>query len=155
MILWVNYRKLRSYVKKINSGQEFSEKSPAGDFLNMGIWQLTAHQIRRFLPYYISALLCLVALHYIQSELPYVAKEVAELIEQQKPYPNMWIFLLFCGGIIFFRTASRLLFFFPARVMERDMRVFLMSKVENAVPFRYDKIKKVRFFNVSIATLSK
>ena len=133
-------------LKKLIQGQEFSVESPVGDYLTMGIWQLTAHQIRRFFPYYISALLCLVALHYIQSELPYVAKEVAELIEQQKSYPNMWIFLLFCGGIIFFRTASRLLFFFPARVMERDMRVFLMNKVENTVPFRYDKIKKGQVF---------
>ena len=30
--------------------------------------------------------------------------------------------------------------------MERDMRVFLMSKVENTVPFRYDKIKKGQVF---------
>ena len=133
-------------LKKLIQGQEFSRKSPVKEYLNMGMWQLAGHQIRHFLSYYIAALLCLVALHYIQSELPYVAKEVAELIEQRKSYPNMWVFLLFCGGIIFFRTASRLLFFYPARVMERDMRVFLMRKIENSVPFRYDSIKKGQVF---------
>jgi ATP-binding cassette, subfamily B, multidrug efflux pump len=133
-------------LNKLISGQKFSSSSPIKNYLEMGIWQLTFHQIRHFFFYYVAALSCLVALHTIQSELPYVAKEVAELIEQKKPYPDMWVFALFCVGIIFFRTASRLLFFFPARVMERDMRVFLMGKVEDSVPFRYDSIKKGQIF---------
>lgn len=133
-------------LKKLVHGQDFSNESPVKEYLEMGIWELSGKQIKHFFFYYISAMLCLVALHLIQSELPYVAKEVAELIEQKKPYPDMWVFALFCAGIIFFRTASRLLFFFPARVMERDMRVFLMEKVENTVPFRYDSIKKGQIF---------
>lgn len=133
-------------LKKLINGQEFSPDSPIKKYLTMGIWRLAGNQIRHFAGYYILAMLCLVALHYIQSELPYVAKEVAELIEKKTPYPRMWIFPFFCLGIIFFRTASRLFFFFPARVMERDMRVFLMGKVENAVPFRYDSIKKGQIF---------
>lgn len=133
-------------LKKLIHGQDFSLNSPVKSYLEMGIWQLSGKQIKYFSFYYISAMLCLVALHMIQSELPYVAKEVAELIEQKKSYPDMWVFALFCIGIIFFRTASRLLFFFPARVMERDMRVFLMEKVENAIPFRYDSVKKGQIF---------
>lgn len=133
-------------IKKLVHGQEFSSDSPVRDYLKMGLWRLTGYQIRHFSFYYVAAMLCLIALHYIQSELPYVAKEVAELIEKRMTYPQMWIFPFFCVGIIFFRTTSRLLFFYPARVMERDMRVFLMGKVENTVPFRYDSIKKGQIF---------
>ena len=133
-------------LKKLINGQEFDSSSSVKDYLDLGIWQLSARQIKNFFPYYFAALMCLVALHLIQSELPFVAKEVAELIEKKKSYPNMWVFVLFCVGIIFFRTFSRLLFFYPARVMERDMRVFLISKIENCVPFRYDDIKKGDIF---------
>ena len=56
-------------LKKLVHGQDFSNESPVKEYLEMGIWELSGKQIKHFFFYYISAMLCLVALHLIQSEL--------------------------------------------------------------------------------------
>lgn len=99
--------------------------------------QLLWHQFIEFWPYYLGALFSLFMTHWIQSHLPFLAKELAESTsESLKNFPS-WKFFLFAIGIIVFRTGSRLLFFYPARILEKLLRIELLSSLENTSPARY------------------
>lgn len=91
----------------------------------------------KYLPYYLGAFIGLGVLHYIQSELPFLARELAQMADWKELSFSYTILIWFAVGIILFRTASRLLFFYPARMMQRDVRVELIQRLENTLPLRY------------------
>ncbi|MGB0454452.1 MAG: ABC transporter transmembrane domain-containing protein [Bacteriovoracaceae bacterium] len=90
--------------------------------------------------FYLLALVCLFMTHLIQSELPFLAKDIAGLVEGKVLETSTGFYVLLAVGIIIFRTGSRFLFFYPARVLQRDVRVELIEKLEKAPPFRYEKL---------------
>ncbi|MCR9204400.1 MAG: ABC transporter ATP-binding protein/permease, partial [Halobacteriovoraceae bacterium] len=51
-------------------------------------------------------------------------------------------------GIIVFRTSSRLLFFYPARVLQKNLRVELLEKLEAVSPTRYRHHSDGQLFQV-------
>jgi ABC-type multidrug transport system fused ATPase/permease subunit len=106
------------------------------------------YQFYEFWPYYIGAFFCLWATHTIQSYLPFKAKELADMVETGSQNIDTAIFFYFAIGIIVFRTASRLLFFYPARVQQKYFRVEMLSRLENATPLRYKDYSSGQLFQV-------
>lgn len=116
--------------------------------LQYSLKQLLIHQFIDFFPYYAGAFVCLYMTHWIQSHLPFLAKELADIVETGVDKINTWEFFLLAAGIIVFRTSSRLLFFYPARVLQKDLRVELLEKLEGATPLRYRKYSDGQLFQV-------
>ena len=104
------------------------------------------NQVKRFWGYYIGAILALFLTHLTSSYLPQLAKELAELVEKGTDSFNTSQFFWLALGIIIFRTSSRLLFFYPARVMEKDIRVDILYKLETSRPERYESFSSGQLF---------
>lgn len=115
--------------------------------LHLQLIKLLLDQFLEFFPYYLGAFLCLFLTHYIQSELPFMAKNLAENISKGLNYPIGKLFLL-AIGIIVFRTSSRLLFFYPARILQKLLRMEMVEKLESVSPFRYKDYSKGQIFQL-------
>lgn len=114
--------------------------------LDVTLFELLKNQFIEFFPWYIGAFLALYGLHYIQSELPFMAKELADFVTQEAHDFNTVKFAYLAVGIIFFRTSSRLLFFYPARVLQKYLRVEAIERLETANPIRYKKFSAGQLF---------
>ena len=67
-----------------------------------------------------------------------MAKQMAEMVEKSSSSPiGLSDFLWIAAGIILFRSLSRILMFYPARVKERDLRVQILGLLERVSPTRY------------------
>lgn len=124
------------YVSKVNLG------------LNKSLFIFVLMQIKRFWVLYIAAVLALFATHWTSSYLPQLAKELSELVETGTQNFNTSQFFWLALGIIIFRTSSRLLFFYPARVIEKDIRVDILNRLENSRPERYKEFPAGQLFQV-------
>jgi len=116
--------------------------------LQKGLRGLLKDQFKRFFLYYLAAAAALYFTHYMGSFLPFYAKELAEIIEKGTESIDTSIFFYLALGILVFRTSSRLLFFYPARVLERDMRVNILKRLEETNPYRYKKYSEGQLFQV-------
>lgn len=89
--------------------------------------------------YYLGAFLSLFFLHTFQSRIPLLAKELGDLVAEGKINEvSSSTFIYLAISIIVFRTSSRLLFFYPARIQQKILRVELLQKIESAHPSRYE-----------------
>ena len=141
--------------KKLFLGEGIPVDQRTGTKLDRGMWGMLAQQLLDFKYYYILGLICLFITHYIQSQLPVLAKEVAELIGKGEKFDRYTILLLFAVGIIVFRTLSRLFYFFPARVLERDFRLFLVKRMERSPPFRYHSMDSGDIFQTMFSDVEQ
>ncbi|MFZ8934857.1 MAG: ABC transporter transmembrane domain-containing protein, partial [Bacteriovoracaceae bacterium] len=116
--------------------------------LQKGLRGLLKDQFKRFFLYYLAAAAALYFTHYMGSFQPFYAKELAEIIEKGTESIDTSIFFYLALGILVFRTSSRLLFFYPARVLERDMRVNILKRLEETNPYRYKKYSEGQLFQV-------
>jgi len=116
--------------------------------INRSLGGLLYHQFTEFFPYYIGALVCLYGTHWIQSHLPFLAKELADVVQTGTDKIETWKFFALALGIIVFRTSSRLLFFYPARVLQKHLRVELLEKLEAVSPTRYRHHSDGQLFQV-------
>ena len=114
--------------------------------LDLDFKGLIFSQFNEFKLYYIAGVICLIITHLIQSKLPFMAKELADLVSKNinelHPFNFFWLAL----GIIVFRTSSRILFFFPARVLQKHLRTELMEKIEGATPSRFRHLSAGQLF---------
>lgn len=117
------------------------------NYLNKKLTTLVVTQFIQYWYYYLGAFICLYLTHNIQSELPFIAKDLAEKISKGVSIPVGHLFLL-ALGIIVFRTSSRLLFFYPARVLQKVLRFELMKKLETVSPSRYKEFSKGQIFQI-------
>jgi len=108
--------------------------------------QLVFKQFQDYKWYYLPGVICLYATHFIQSEIPFLAAELTRNSSDLKPI--IWQFILFAIGIVVFRTASRVLFFYPARVLQKRLRNDLVSDLENSSPFRFREKSKGDIFQL-------
>jgi ATP-binding cassette subfamily B protein len=93
-----------------------------------------------FWPYYLGATICLFFLHHFQSWVPELAKNLGDLIgEGRIADVKMANFFYVAVAILAFRTLSRLLFFYPARIQQKLLRNELLGLIENAHPEKYKK----------------
>ncbi len=116
--------------------------------LHRNLAQLISFQFLEFGPYYLGALFCLFATHWIQSHLPFLTKELADLIEKGDAVIETSPFLWLALGTIVFRTLSRLLFFYPARVLQKELRVELLDRLEKRNPSRYRNYNDGQIFQI-------
>ncbi len=107
---------------------------------------LIVSQFSEFKLYYLLGVVCLIITHKIQSELPFMAKELADLVSKNAEKLHPWNFFWLALGIIIFRTSSRILFFYPARLLQKFLRVELMEKVESAPPIRFRHLSSGQLF---------
>ena len=114
--------------------------------LNRSLFSLLLKQFIDYKFYYLGAFFCLYGTHEIGSRLPLLAKELADNMMKNDFEENFSVFFLLALGIIFFRTSSRLLFFYPARVMQKDLRVELVERLEGVSPSRYSDTSSGQLF---------
>ncbi|OUR96575.1 hypothetical protein A9Q84_09510 [Halobacteriovorax marinus] len=114
--------------------------------LDVTLLQLLKNQFIEFFPWYVGAFIALYGTHYIQSELPFMAKELADFVISESHDFNTVKFAYLAIGIIFFRTSSRLLFFYPARVLQKFLRIEAIERLEMANPIRYKKFSAGQLF---------
>ncbi len=117
---------------------------------------------RRFIPwviahsfefwyFYIGALVCLYFLHYFQSILPGLAKDLGDQVMAGKLAEiSLSSFFLLAIAILLFRTFSRLLFFYPARVQQRNLRLEMMQRLESAMPKTYEDFSDGNLFQTVV-----
>ncbi len=119
---------------------------PENHRLDKTFKELITSQFKEFKLYYLLGVLCLIVTHKIQSELPFMAKELADLVSKNinelHPFNFFWLAL----GILVFRTSSRILFFYPARLLQKYLRVELMEKIEGAPPVRFRHLSSGQLF---------
>lgn len=107
---------------------------------------LVISQFKEFKLYYFFAIICLILTHKIQSELPFMAKELADLVSKNINELHPFKFFLFAFGILIFRTSSRILFFYPARLLQKYLRSELMLRLEDTTPFRFRHLSSGQIF---------
>jgi ATP-binding cassette subfamily B protein len=122
---------------------------------------------RRFLPwliahsfefwyYYFGATASLYFLHYYQSEIPRMAKELGDKVALgQISDVSIMDFIYLAIGILIFRTLSRLLFFYPARIQQKNLRLELISTLENADPQTYKNYNDGQLFQTIYNDLNR
>lgn len=114
--------------------------------LEKSLFGFIVYQIKRFWGYYLGAIIALFLTHLTSSYLPQLAKELSELVESGADNFNTSQFFWLALGIVIFRTSSRLLFFYPARVMEKDIRVDILNRLETTRPERYESFSSGQLF---------
>lgn len=108
-----------------------------------------AHHAWEFKGYYLGAFACLVCLQMLQAEIPQRIRVLTEYMQQGKlGEVSVWIFIGLALGILLFRTSSRLLFFFPARVQQKLLRLELLSVMEKVPTTRYEKQDQGQLYQV-------
>lgn len=116
---------------------------------------LIAHSFE-FWYYYLGAGFCLYMLHYYQSEIPEIAKNLGDMVSDGKiaSIDKSYFFFL-AIAILFFRTFSRLLFFYPARIQQKNLRLELISKIEHATPANYVDYNEGQLFQTIYNDLNR
>lgn len=107
---------------------------------------LIKDQTFEFKYYYFFGIICLFLTHKIQSELPFMASNLAHMVDSKNVQVSLSQFFWFALGIIIFRTSSRILFFYPARILQKYLREELLVKIQNANPVRYKSISSGQLF---------
>lgn len=115
---------------------------------------------RRFLPwighhafefkwFYLGAFICLYVLQSFQAQIPERIRHLTELMgEGRLGDASVWIFVGLALGILVFRTGSRLLFFYPARVQQKYLREELLAHLERVPPARYASRNQGQIFQI-------
>lgn len=117
--------------------------------LDRNFFTWTLHHFREFFLFYLGAMGCLTALQWLQSYLPEQLKILTERIGGgQWSEISVWTFFGLAIGILVFRTCSRLLFFYPARVQQKYLRLELLSWLEKVNPRRYQKFSVGQIYQV-------
>ena len=112
-------------------------------------FRLSWGQIQKFFPLYLFSCIFLFATHSIQSELPFLIKSLVDMVgNPSEPKVEVMDFLWIAVGIIIFRSLSRILMFYPARVRERDLRIKILRLLERASPTRYKNYEDGAIFQI-------
>jgi ATP-binding cassette subfamily B multidrug efflux pump len=103
-------------------------------------------QLKEFKVYYFFGVIALIVTHKIQSQLPFMAKELADFVSQKNNELRPSLFFLCALGIVLFRTSSRILFFYPARLLQKYLRSELLEKLESNTPQRFRHLNSGQLF---------
>ncbi|MCY4644324.1 MAG: ABC transporter ATP-binding protein [Bacteriovoracales bacterium] len=125
-----------------------------GDRLDQSLGRLVLRQFKEFWWVYLLALTAMFFTHFFQVELPFIAKELGELVlGGQMEKISYGTYFLIALGIIFFRTSSRALFFWPARVLQGKLQEELMGKIEQSSPWRYRSYSSGQIYQLLVNDL--
>lgn len=99
--------------------------------------------------FYLGAMICLYILQVLQSVIPERIRNLTfELGKGSIDHSSVWIFVGLAFGIFIFRTFSRLLFFYPARVQQKFLRMELLTQLESVPPSRYKERNQGQIFQI-------
>lgn len=99
--------------------------------------------------FYLGAFLCLFFLQLFQREIPERIRYLTVTMEQSAiDITSIWGFVGLAIGIFIFRTLSRLLFFYPARVQQKLLRMELLESLEAVPPQRYKNKNQGQIFQI-------
>jgi ABC-type multidrug transport system fused ATPase/permease subunit len=102
-----------------------------------------------FKGYYLGAFVALYVLQVMQAQLPERIRQLTEMMGRGEALESsVWIFLGLAVGIFIFRTFSRLLFFYPARVQQKLLRMELLDLLQEVSPERYQEKNQGQLFQV-------
>lgn len=116
--------------------------------LNKTLFKLITDQFIEYWYLYIIAITCLFLTHTIQALIPVWAGDLAVSFKEKTPLRSAWYFFAAASGIIAFRTGSRYLFFLPARMLQRKLRLELLVLLESVTPLRLQKFSKGQLFQL-------
>ncbi len=124
--------------------------------LDQSLFKLILNHGKEFKWFYLLAMLCLYLTHELQSRIPFYAKELGDLLfEKNHPEISLWKYVWVGIGIIIVRTTSRLLFFYPARVQQKYLRVELIERLEQSHPSRYKKTNSGQIYQILFNDLAQ
>jgi ATP-binding cassette, subfamily B, multidrug efflux pump len=116
--------------------------------LKDNLFQFTVKQFFDFWYFYILAFISLAIVHYTQSFLPEFAKELGEINSLSNLSEiNISKYFFVAGAIIVFRTSSRFLYFLPARLLQKEVKMEFLKIIERTHPWRYLKYNDGDIFN--------
>jgi len=116
---------------------------------------LIAHTFE-FWYYYLGATVSLFLLHDFQSEIPLMAKQLGDMVtDGNLEKVSISDFILLALGILIFRTLSRLLFFYPARIQQKKLRLELITRIEEANPQTYKDFNDGQLFQTIFNDLNR
>jgi ABC-type multidrug transport system fused ATPase/permease subunit len=75
-----------------------------------------------------------------------MARELADYVSAPEKSQSPWIFLLCALGIVIFRTTSRILFFYPARLLQKVLRLEILIGLEDNTPMRFRHLSSGQLF---------
>ena len=116
--------------------------------LDRSLLGLLFGQFREFRYFYLMAVASLFATHTIQSYLPFMAKDLADSVDNKMSSVNGIVFVYLALGIIIFRTLSRLLFFHPARILQKYLRLEFLQRISSCSPTRYHNYSSGQLFQL-------
>jgi ATP-binding cassette subfamily B multidrug efflux pump len=106
--------------------------------------------------YYSGAFLSLFLLHSYSSELPTMAKNLGDsAMNGTLADIEIKEFFFIAFFILLFRTLSRLLFFYPARIQQRDLRMELVRRIEEAPARNYKDFNEGMLFQTIYNDLNR
>lgn len=112
-----------------------------------GPWIL--HHAMEFKWFYVGAFLCLALLQFLQVQIPEQIRTLTILMGKGRLGEiSGWIFVGLAIGILIFRTLSRLLFFYPARVQQKLLRMELLEKLESVPTSRFASYAQGQVFQI-------
>ena len=112
-----------------------------------GPW--VGHHALEFKWFYLGAFSCLYILQVFQAQLPQKIRELTLLMSSgDLSDASIWVFVGLAIGILIFRTFSRLLFFYPARVQQKTLRMEMLELLEKVPPERYADKAQGQLFQV-------
>jgi ATP-binding cassette subfamily B multidrug efflux pump len=112
-----------------------------------GPW--VGHHALEFKWFYLGAFSCLYILQVFQAQLPEKIRELTLLMSDGNlSDASIWVFVGLAIGILIFRTFSRLLFFYPARVQQKTLRMEMLELLEKVPPERYASKAQGQLFQV-------
>jgi len=107
------------------------------------------HHVWEFKWYYVGALISLYVLQVFQVQIPERIRTLTELMGVGKGSDvSVLVFLGLALGILVFRTASRLLFFYPARLQQKLLRMEIIDLFEKVTPARYNSKNQGQIFQI-------
>lgn len=106
--------------------------------------------------YYVGAAVCLYFLNYFSSEIPLLAKNLGDsAMAGNLEEIEISQFFLLAFYILFFRSLSRLLFFYPARIQQKNLRMELVQRLENSPPRNYKTYTEGSLFQTMYNDLNR
>lgn len=106
--------------------------------------------------YYLGAVVCLYSLHHFSSEIPLLAKQLGDsAMSGNLEDIDVPQFFLLAFYILLFRSLSRLLFFYPARIQQKHLRMELVHRLETAPPRNYKNFNEGAIFQTVYNDLNR
>jgi ABC-type multidrug transport system fused ATPase/permease subunit len=107
------------------------------------------HHAFEFKWFYLGAFICLYVLQVFQSDIPERIRQLTQLMGAGSLQgASVWVFVGLAFGILVFRTFSRLLFFYPARVQQKFLRMELLGLLESVPSTRYRDRNQGQIFQI-------